>query len=40
MRCRDGGRGVGGGGREDDKEQETLNHGWCHPPQSLWPAPL
>lgn len=40
VRCRDGGRGAGGGGREDDKEQETLNHGWCHPPQSLWPAPL
>lgn len=24
----------------DDEELRTINHGWCHPPQSLWPAPL
>lgn len=24
---------------EDDEEPKTINHGWCHPPQSLWPAP-
>lgn len=32
--------GGGGGGEEEDEELKTINHGWCHPPQSLWPAPL
>lgn len=27
-------------GEEDDEEPKTINHGWCHLPQSLWPAPL
>lgn len=25
---------------EDEEEVATINHGWCHPPQSLWPARL
>ena len=33
-------RGGGEGGGVDDGEPKTVNHGWCHPPQSLWPAPL
>ena len=28
------------GGEEDDEEMKTFNHGWCRPPQSLWPALL